>query len=146
MILTKNFLVSCMVVMSLFSFTAGSCLAEETAANPDVYGSWELLTIERAGMTIELTLIINAGEIISSNTCSFQDYSVLAEVSSSAVITSDEIRVLESKKVLKEHSPGFLRCNASVKEGNMQYQVAGDKLVLTMEGRNETVELTRIAR
>ena len=143
---SKNFLLSCIVAMSLFGFTGGSALADATAANPEVYGSWELLTIERAGMTIELTLIINADEIISSNTCSFQDYSVLAEVASSAVITSDEIQVLESKKVLKEHSPGFLRCNASVKEGNMQYQVAGDKMVLTMEGRNETVELTRIAR
>jgi hypothetical protein len=48
--------------------------------------------------------------------------------------------------VEKEHSPGFLRCNASVQKGNMQYQLEDDKLILTMAGIDETVELTRIHR
>ena len=58
----------------------------------------------------------------------------------------EEIRVLTSKNVVKEYSPGFLRCNASVQKGNMQYQLADDKLILTMAGIDETVELTRIHR
>ena len=108
---TKVFLVSYLVVMTLFAFSGGNALADENTA---------------------------------SNTCAFEEYSVLAEVSSPAVITSEEIRVLSSNKVEKEHSPGFLQCNASVQKGNMHYQLEDDKLVLTMAGNDETVELSRI--
>lgn len=146
MTLTKTFPVPYIVVMILLAFVGGSVLADESTSNPELFGIWELMKLETGGMAIELTLIIKEGEIISSNTCSFQEYSVLAEVSSPAVITSDEIQVLESSKVVKEHSPGFLRCNASVKEGNMQYQLLGDKLVLSMAGIDEVVELSRISR
>ena len=104
------------------------------------------MKLETGGMSIQLTLIIKEGEIIASNTCAFQEYSVLAEVSSPAVITSEEIRVLASNKVAEEYSPGFLRCNASVQKGNMQYQLEDDRLILTMSGIDEAVELTRIQR
>jgi hypothetical protein len=48
--------------------------------------------------------------------------------------------------VVEEYSPGFLRCNASVQKGNMQYQLEDDSLILTMAGIDETVELNRIDR
>lgn len=143
---TKFLFVSCLAVMTLFAFCGGNVLAEETNVEPDLYGSWELMKLETGGMSIQLTLIINAGEVIASNTCAFKEYSVLAEVSSPAVITSEEIRVLASNNVEKEHSPGFLRCNASLEKGNMQYQLEDGKLILTMAGIDETVELTRIHR
>lgn len=130
--------------MTLFVFSVGNALADENNLGSDLYGSWELMKLERGGMSIQLTLIIKEGEVIASNTCAFEEYSVLAEVSSPAVITSEEIRVLSSNKVEKEHSPGFLQCNASVQEGNMHYQLEDDKLVLTMAGNDETVELSRI--
>jgi hypothetical protein len=132
--------------MTLFAFCGGNALAEETHVGPDLYGSWELMKLETGGMSIQLTLIINEGEVIASNTCAFKEYSVLAEVSSPAVITSEEIRVLASNNVEKEHSPDFLRCNASLQKGNMQYQLEDDKLILTMAGNDETVELSRIHR
>ena len=141
---TKVFLVSYLVVMTLFAFSVGNALADENNLGSDLYGSWELMKLERGGMSIQLTLIIREGEVIASNTCAFEEYSVLAEVSSPAVITSEEIRVLSSNKVEKEHSPGFLQCNASVQKGNMHYQLEDDKLVLTMAGNDETVELSRI--
>ena len=141
---TKVFLVSYLVVMTLFAFSVGNALADENNLGSDLYGSWELMKLERGGMSIQLTLIIKEGEVIASNTCAFEEYSVLAEVSSPAVITSEEIRVLSSNKVEKEHSPGFLQCNASVQKGNMHYQLEDDKLVLTMAGNDETVELSRI--
>ena len=141
---SKFFFVSYLVAAILFAFSSGNALSEETAAGPDLYGSWELMKFESGGMSIQLTLIINEGEVIASNTCAFKEYSVLAEVSSPAVITSEEIRVLSSNKVEKEHSPGFLQCNASVQKGNMHYQLEDDKLVLTMAGNDETVELSRI--
>jgi hypothetical protein len=141
---TKVFLVSYLVVMTLFAFSDGNALADENTVGSDLYGSWELMKLERGGMSIQLTLIIKEGEVIASNTCAFEEYSVLAEVSSPAVITSEEIRVLSSNKVEKEHSPGFLQCNASVQKGNMHYQLEDDKLVLTMAGNDETVELSRI--
>ena len=130
--------------MTLFAFVDGKALADETAVNPNLYGPWELMVLESAGMTIRLTLIIKTGEVIASNTCSFQEYSVQAEVSSSAVITPDQIHILESNKVQKEYSPGFLGCKASVNKGDIHYQLEGDKLILTMAGRDETVELSRI--
>jgi hypothetical protein len=143
---TKFWLVSYLVAMTLFAFSGGNALADETTVGSDLYGSWELMKLETGGMSIQFTLIIKEGEVIASNTCAFEDYSVLAEVSSPAVITSEEIRVLASNKVEKEYSPGFLRCNASVKKGNMQYQLEDKKLVLTMAGKDETVELSRIDR
>ena len=143
---TKFLFVSYLVAMILFTFCGGNALAEETDAGPNLYGSWELMKLEAGGMSIQFTLIIKEGEIIASNTCAFKEYSVLAEVSSPAVITSEEIRVLASNNVEKEHSPGFLRCNASVQKGNMQYQLEDDKLILTMAGKDETVELSRIHR
>jgi hypothetical protein len=141
---TKFFLVSYLVVMTLFAFSGGNALADETAVGLNLYGSWELMKLERDGMSIQLTLVIKEGEVIASNTCAFEEYSVLAEVSSPAVITSEEIQVLASNKVEKEHSPGFLQCNASVQKGNMHYRLEDDKLVLTMAGKDETVELSRI--
>jgi len=141
---TKVFLVSYLVVMTLFAFSGGNASADENTAPSDLYGSWELMKLESGGMSIRLTLIIKEGEVIASNTCAFEEYSVLAEVSSPAVITSEEIRVLSSNKVEREHSPGFLQCNASVQKGNMHYQLEDDKLVLTMAGNDETVELSRI--
>ena len=143
---SKFFFVSYLVAAILFAFSSGNALSEETAAGPDLYGSWELMKFESGGMSIQLTLIINEGEVIASNTCAFQEYSVLAEVSSPAVITPDEIRVLASNNVEKEHSPGFLQCNASLEKGNLQYQLEDGKLLLTMAGNDETVALTRIHR
>ena len=142
--LTKLFFVSFLTAMILFAFADGKALADEAGVNPGIYGPWELMVLESGGMTIQLTLIIKTGEIIASNTCSFQEYSLLAEVSSSAVITPDEIHILESNKVQKEYSPGFLRCHANVSKGDMHYQLEGDKLILTMAGKDETVELSRI--
>jgi hypothetical protein len=143
---SKFFFVSCLVAIFLFAFCGGNTLADETDVSSELYGSWELMKLETGGMSIQLTLIINEGEVIASNTCAFKEYSVLAEVSSPAVITSEEIRVLASNNVEKEYSPGFLRCNASVQKGNMQYQLEDDKLILTMAGIDQTVELTRIQR
>jgi hypothetical protein len=143
---TKFLFVSYLVAIILFAFCGASALADEADVDSDLYGAWELMKLEMGGMSIQFTLIINEGEIIASNTCAFKEYSVLAEVSSPAVITSEEIQVLASNNVEKEHSPGFLRCNASLEKGNMQYQLEDDKLILTMAGIDETAELTRIHR
>ena len=143
---TKFLSVSCLVAVILFALCGSNALAEEANVGSDLYGSWELMKLETGGMSIQLTLIINEGEVTASNTCAFKEYSVLAEVSSPAVITSEEIQVLSSSNVVKEYSPGFLRCNASLEKGSMQYQLKDEKLILTMAGINETVELTRIQR
>lgn len=142
----KFLFVFCLVAMTLFAFCGGNALADEATVGSGLYGSWELMKLETGGMSIQLTLIINEGEVVASNTCAFKEYSVLAEVSSPAVITSEEIQVLSSNNVVKEYSPGFLRCNASLEKGNMQYQLADDKLILTMAEIDETVELIRIQR
>ena len=142
----KLFFVFYLVAMTLFAFCGGNALADETDVGSGLYGSWELMKLEMGGMSIQFTLIINEGEIIASNTCAFKEYSVLAELSSPAVITSEEIQVLASNNVEKEHSPGFLRCNASLEKGNMQYQLEDDKLILTMAGIDESVKLARIQR
>jgi hypothetical protein len=145
MILKKILFRFVSIVLTVFAITSGSSLADETAVNPELYGAWELMNLEKGGMRIQVALLIKDSEVISSNTCAFNEYSVLAEASSPAVITADEIQILESSSVMKEHSPGFLQCRASVSEGNLQYQLRNGKLVLTIPEKQETIELSRIS-
>jgi hypothetical protein len=146
MIVRKTLVRLFIITATVFAFSGGSSLADKNAVNPELYGYWELMTLERGGMTIQATLLIKENTVVSSNTCSFQEYSVLAEASSPAVITADEIRILESSNVMKEHSPGFLQCRASINEGKMQYQLRDGKLVLTSPEKDETIELSKLSR
>ena len=143
MILRKILLTFLSVTATLFAIAGNSALGVETAINPDIYGSWEVMNLEQIGMRIQMKLIIKENQVISSNTCSFKGYSVLAQTSSPAVITANEIQVLEASSVMKEYSPGFLQCRASIDVGNMQYQLRDGKLVLSMPGKEETYELSR---
>ena len=133
-------------VLSLVFVIGGSVLAKETPVSPQLYGSWEAMKLEQAGMTIRVILVINENQVTVSSACSFSELSVLAEVSSPAIITGNEIRVLESKHVMKEYSPGFLQCKASLKAETMQYQIRDGKLALTSPQQPQTVELPRVSR
>jgi tetratricopeptide (TPR) repeat protein len=152
MILRKILLTFLSVTATVFAIAGSSALGVETAINPEIYGSWEIMNLEQSGMRMQANLIIKESQVISSTTCAFEaqvyqflqkDYSVLAQTSSPAVITANEIQVLESNSVMKEYSPGLLQCRSSIDAGNMQYQLRNGKLVLSMPGKEETHELSR---
>lgn len=143
MILRKILLTFLSVTATVFTIAGSSALGVETAINPEIYGSWEMMNLEQSGMRIQMNLIIKESQVIASNTCTFKEYSVLAQTSSPAVITANEIQVLESSSVMKEYSPGFLQCRSSIDARNMQYQLRDGKLVLSMPGKEETHELSR---
>ena len=146
MMLGKIHLISFSVIATVFVLSVNSSLAANTPAKSEVYGSWEAMNINQGGFIIRAILIIKDSQVTFSNTCSFKEFSVLAEVSSPAVITGDETKILESKNIMKEHSPGFLQCRASVTAEALQYQVRNGKLVLTDPNKQETAELPRISR
>jgi tetratricopeptide (TPR) repeat protein len=130
------------VIATIIALTSGSPLAKERGVNPEVYGTWDLLEIENLGLRIQSTLTIQKNQVISSNTCYYKEYSVVAQTSSPAVITDNEIRILESSTAM-EDSPGLFRCKASMEAATMQYQLRDGKLFLYMPEEEETIALTR---
>jgi tetratricopeptide (TPR) repeat protein len=101
------------------------------------------MELKNVGMTGQFTLTIKENQVMNSCTCSFQGYKVSVQAVSPAVITANEIRVLEASSDMKEYSPGFLQCRASVKKGTMQYQLIEGKLVLAESGKGEAMALSR---
>ena len=128
------------VVMVLF---VSNAFAEKKGVNPELYGSWNALDLEQGGLKANLVLIIEEDQVIARNTCSFRDYTVVAQTSSPAVITQNEIRILKSNMAMEEYSPGFLQCKASIKAANMQYELRDGKLFLDVPEEGETLELSR---
>lgn len=143
MLSRKILLTSFMITATIVVMAMGSGYAEESGVNPEVYGTWDLLEIENLGMKIQSTLTIQKNRVINNNTCYFREYSVVAQTSSPAVVTPDEIRILESSMAVEDYSPGFLRCKASIEAANMRYQIRDGKLFLYMEDNEETIELTK---
>lgn len=143
MFLRKISLTSFIVVATVIAVVGGKALADQSPVNPELYGSWNLLDLEQAGMRAKLLLIIEENKVIALNTCSFGEYSVTVQTSSAAEITADEIRILESNFAMEEYSPGFLQCKATIKAANAQYQLREGKLFLSVPEQEETVELTR---
>ena len=130
------------LIATIIALASGSPLAEESAVNPEVYGTWDLLEMENLGLRIRSTMTIQKNQVITRNTCYYEDYSVVAQTSSPAVITSNEIRILESSTAM-EDSPGLFRCKASMEAATMQYQLRDGKLFLYMPEEEETIALTR---
>jgi len=142
MLSRKILLTFFIVTVTIIALTSGSPFADESGVNPEVYGTWDLLEIENLGLRIQSTLTIQKNQVIANNTCYFKEYSVVAQTSSPAVITPNEIRVLESSMAV-EDSPGLFRCKASMEAATMQYQLRDGKLFLYMPDEEETIALTR---
>lgn len=143
MYLRKIFFIFFVVTATVMLLLASNSSAEEIAVNPELYGSWNALNLEQNGLKANLILIIEKDQVIAHNTCSFREYSVVAQTSSPAVITSNEIRILQSNMAMEEYSPGFLQCKASIKAANMKYQLRDGKLLLNVPEEGETLELSR---
>jgi tetratricopeptide (TPR) repeat protein len=143
MYLRKIFCIFAVITATVMVLFASSSSAEEIAVNPELYGSWNALNLEQNGLKANLILIIEKDQVIAHNTCSFRGYSVVAQTSSPAVITSNEIRILQSNMAMEEYSPGFLQCKASIEAANMKYQLRDGKLFLDVPEEGETLELSR---
>ena len=143
MYLRKIFCIFVVVIANVMVLLPSNSSAEEIAVNPELYGSWNALNLEQNGLKANLILIIEEEQVIAHNTCSFRGYSVVAQTSSPAVITSNEIRILRSNMAMEEYSPGFLQCKASIKAANMKYQLRNGKLFLDVPEERETLELSR---
>jgi tetratricopeptide (TPR) repeat protein len=142
MLSRKILLTSFIIAATIVLLAGGSLFAEESGVDPEVYGTWDLLEVENLGMKVQSTLTIQKNQVINNNTCYFREHSVVAQTSSPAVITPNEIQILESSMAVEDYSPGYLRCKASIEAATMQYQVRNGKLLLYMPNK-ETFELTR---
>lgn len=138
----KILLTSFIITATIVVMAAGSGFADESGVNAEVYGTWDLLEIENLGLKIQTTMTIQKNQVVANNTCYFKGESVVAQTSSPAVITPNEIRVLESSMAV-EDNPGFFRCKASIEAATMQYQLRDGKLFLYMPDEEETFALTR---
>ena len=143
MISKKTLLTYFILSATVITLAGGSSWADERGVNPEVYGTWDMLEIKNLGMTLQLTLTIKENEVIGVNNCYLGKYKVSARTASPAVITPNEIRVLEASEAIKEYSPGFLRCRASLDVGELQYQLRDGKLILYAPEEEETFECTR---
>jgi hypothetical protein len=143
MFLRRILLASFIVAVTVITLAGGNSWADESGVNPEVYGTWDVMELKNVGMTGQFTLTIKENQVMNSCTCSFQGYKVSVQAVSPAVITANEIRVLEASSDMKEYSPGFLQCSASVKKGTMQYQLIDGKLVLAESGKGEAMALSR---
>jgi tetratricopeptide (TPR) repeat protein len=143
MYLREMLFTSFVVAATVMALVVSSSFAGETPVNPEIYGSWNALNLEQGGLKVNLIIIIEENQVFARNTCSFGEYSVVAQTSSPAVITPNEIRILKSNMAMEEYSPGFLECKASIEAANMHYELRDGKLFLDVPEQGETVELSR---
>lgn len=135
-------------LLFVFGLTLGgsSIFTDDSTAggiSPDLYGTWDVFEIQGNGMSARVRLTVDKGMVTNSTSCSYGDKSVRVQASSSAVITDDEISILENSKAEKEYEPGFLNCKVSLDKGIIRYEMIGDHLVLRMDGQEEVIELSR---
>jgi len=123
------------------SIVTGNAAAD--GVSPDLYGTWDVFEVQGNGMAARVRLTVAQGMVTNSTSCSYGDKSLRVQASSSAVITDDEILILENSKAEREYEPGFLNCKVSLDKGTIRYEMIGDHLVLRMAGQDEVIELSR---
>ena len=114
--------------------------------NPEIYGSWDFFEAKGMGMTGQVRLMIDDNKVTTSNTCFFDGKQVYVETSSPALISSDEIHVLETNSNQKEYSPGFLKCKASIDKNVLQYHLSQETLNLQLSGNGDVMALSRTGK
>jgi len=112
-------------------------------ARPDLYGTWDLFEVQGSGMAARVRLTIEDGIVTNSTSCSVGEKSVHVKASSTAVITHDEILILEDSRAQKDYEPGVLNCKVSLDKGAIRYEMIEGHLVLRMAGQDEVIELSR---
>ena len=115
-------------------------LINKDIVNSDIYGSWDLFEVKSLNMTAQVTLTFKQDKVISKNSCSYKDYMVDVQAISPVLIVGDEIRILKSSYEMKEYSPGFLKCKASIDEGVMNYIIRNGNLLLIKPGESHVPE------
>lgn len=121
---------------------AGNSLAAGKG-DPRLYGTWDLFEVRGNGMTAQVRLTIEKDSLANSSLCSFEDKQVKVETISSAMITNDEIVILEDSEAQREFEPGFLNCRVSVDKGTIRYRLVDDHLILNLVGHDQTLEVSR---
>ena len=123
-------------------YWAGDSLAAGDTT-PAPYGTWDLFEVQGNGMAARVRLTIEDGIVTNSTSCSSGEKRVHVKASSSAVISHDEILILEDAKAQKAYEPGFLNCKVSLDKGAIRYEMIKGHLVLRMAGQDEVIELSR---
>ena len=125
------------------AFIVGFYSGNEGSVDPYIYGKWDFFELHEMEMSARITLDFQHDKLVSSNSCSYKDYSINVQAVSPAIITGKKIKILSSSHNMKEHSPGFLKCKASLDKGTVHYQLRNDTLLLTRQGESERAELSR---
>jgi len=121
---------------------AANCLAAGEG-DPRLYGTWDLFEVRGNGMTAQVRLTIEKESLANSSLCSYEDKQVKVRTISTAVITNDEIVILEDSEAQREYEPGFLNCRVSLDKGTIRYRLVDDKLILHLVGQEQTVAVSR---
>ena len=127
----------------VIAFIVGFYSGNEGSVDPDIYGKWDFFELHEMEMSARITLDFQHDKIISSNSCSYKSYSINVQTVSPAIITGKKIKILSSSRNMKEYSPGFLKCKASLDKGTIHYQLRNGTLLLTRQGASERAELSR---
>ena len=143
MFLRRTLLTSFVAAAIVIMLAGASFWADASGVNPELYGTWDGLELKHVGMTARITFTIKENQLINTASCSFPGYQVTVQATSPVVITATEIRVLEERSEMKEYSPGFMQCRASIKKKTMYYQLIDGKLVLAESPTGEALALSR---
>jgi hypothetical protein len=109
----------------------------------ELYGSWDFFEIQAMGMTAQIKLVIDEQRITSVTTCFYDDKQVSVKTVSPINISADEIQVLNSAENLRQYSPGFLACKASLEKGVLIYRLENNQLILRMSNNETVMTLSR---
>lgn len=132
------------LLLAFLTGMTGAFGSSTPESSSEVFGSWVALDGEDAGMTMVSIFAIHPDHIEIRSTCSYGEFTVVAQAQAPIRISESEIEVLEARNVEKEHSPGFLKCRAAIRPMTVGYEVRGDTLVMSMAGTDKTHELPRV--
>ena len=111
----------------------------ETGIDKGLYGAWYFPKIEKFGMTMMMSLVIEQSRIIATNRCSHRGGTVVVRVASPVQITANQLTVLEAKH---DEKGSFPNCEVSLVRFTASYRLQNGRLLLIDPGSGETVEYT----
>ena len=105
--------------------------SQATRTPDSIFGVWGG---SAAGGVLDVRMHITPDRMVVANRCHFGETTVTAGVTSSIAVTDEDITVFESDDDIVPF--GDLECRASLRPGQMSYQLDGTRLTFS-EGKEE---------
>jgi len=120
--------------------TVLTAISTAEGAGLPVEGAWGT-TFNNNGITFDITMRLENQMMTTTNVCTVAGRSLTASVTVPASYDSATITVLAHGQ--NEVNENGLNCNVSVQPDRMRYQIVGNTLVLSHEGRPDQFVLNR---